>query len=145
LVLNSGTGDFICLILGTYAPLVLRETQEGQFIVVGECYVHGLSDGVGILGPLPDHWHVIVKGDAWGLQTQVFTSSKDNRGTLDDPRLQALPEIWERVVIERTPDDPSIFQWFRNVENNELVNSDPRCDPNFLESREIELQTFALV
>ncbi|KAF1829300.1 HET-domain-containing protein [Decorospora gaudefroyi] len=138
-------GDSICLLLGTYAPMVLRRTASGQFLVVGECYVHGLSDAVGILGPLPYHWTTIIKGDALGRPTQRFVHLGDRQETLDDPRLDHLPSDWERVTYERMPDDPAIFERFRNRETGELVNYDPRLFPEALEASGIALQAFRLI
>ena len=138
-------GDSICLILGTYAPTVLRQTQSEQFCVVGECYVHGLSDAVGILGPLPDHWSAIIRGDALGRPTPRYISLEDQHETKDDPRLGPLPDKWERVTSVRSAEDPSIFERFKNLETDELVDSDPRLFPDALVARGIELQRFALI
>jgi hypothetical protein len=124
--------------------MVLRRTSSGQFHVVGECYVHGLSDAVGILGPLPDHWETIIKGDALGRPTQRFVHLRDHEETLNDPRLKPLPWNWERATYERLADDPAIFERFRNVETGELVNYDPRLFPEALEARGVELQSFRL-
>ncbi|KAM5511694.1 ankyrin and het domain protein [Fusarium oxysporum f. sp. phaseoli] len=38
-------GDFICILYGCSVPVVLRKTQEGQMILIGEAYVHGKMDG----------------------------------------------------------------------------------------------------
>lgn len=138
-------GDSICLILGTYAPMVLRQTQSGQFFVVGECYVHGLSDAVGILGPLPDHWIAIIRGDALGRPRPRYISLKHQHEIKDDPRLGSLPSDWERVTSTRSAEDPSIFDRFRNLETGELVDSDPRLFPDALVARGVDLQHFALI
>jgi hypothetical protein len=37
-------GDLICIILGCATPIILRRV-EGHFVVVGECYVHGIMHG----------------------------------------------------------------------------------------------------
>lgn len=39
--------DVICILYGSSMPMVLREVN-GEFMVVGECYVHGLMDGEGL-------------------------------------------------------------------------------------------------
>ena len=125
--------------------MILRRTSFGQFHVVGECHVHGLSDAVGILGPLPDHWKVIIKGDAFGRPTHRFFHLSDNEETLNDPRLEPLPLNWERATYERFANDPAIFERFRNLVTGELVNYDPRLSPERLEARGVELQSFRLV
>jgi hypothetical protein len=131
--------------LGTYAPLILRQTPSGHFNVVGESYVHGLSDAVGILGPLPDEWKVIIRGDAFGRPTLRFVHLSNNEETLNDPRLGPLPSDWERATYERSVDDPAIFERFKNRITGELVNYDPRLSPERLQARGIELQSFRLV
>jgi hypothetical protein len=112
---------------------------------VGECYLHGLADAVGFLGPLPDHWKTIIKGDAVGRPTQRFINLKNGEEILDDPRLGPLPWNWERATYERRADDPDIFERFRNLETGELVNYDPRLSPKALEARGVELQSFKLI
>jgi hypothetical protein len=44
----TATGDIICLIYGSEVPFVLRSMSgehEGDYQLVGECYVHGIMDG----------------------------------------------------------------------------------------------------
>lgn len=107
--------------------------------------MHGLSDAVGILGPLPDHWKTIIKGDALGRPTQCFVRPSDHEETLDDPRLEPLPMNWARATYERLADDPAIFERFKNLETDELVNYDPRFSPEMLEARGVKLEPFRLV
>jgi hypothetical protein len=125
--------------------MVLRQTSSGQFHVVGECYVHGLSDAIGLLGPLPEHWKTIIKGDALGRPMQYFVNLVDFVETLNDPRLEPLPWDWERATYERLADDPAIFERFRNLVTGELVNYDPRLSPDALEACGIKLQPFRLI
>lgn len=107
--------------------------------------MHGLSDSVGILGPIPNGWKAIIKGDALGRQTQRFVRISDHEETLDDPRLPLLPSNWERIMYERGPDDPTVFERFRNLETDEIVNYDPRLVPEVLETLGVELQPFELI
>jgi hypothetical protein len=48
-------GDKICLILGAGTPFIIREKEPvgktgngDMFLLVGECYIHGLMEGEGI-------------------------------------------------------------------------------------------------
>jgi hypothetical protein len=107
--------------------------------------VHGLSDAVGILGPLPDHWEAIIKPDASGISRQRFIHFGDNAETLDDPRLDALPREWERGTYGRLAGDPAIFETFKNRVTGEVVNYDPRLSLEALDARGIKLQAFRLV
>ncbi|QIW97251.1 hypothetical protein AMS68_002769 [Peltaster fructicola] len=49
--LNTESGDIIVIALGATVPWVLRplvkagQAEEGKYLFVGECYVHGLMDG----------------------------------------------------------------------------------------------------
>jgi hypothetical protein len=124
--------------------MVLRRTSSGTFKVVGECYVHGLGDAVGILGSLPDHWRTIIKGDALGRPTQHFLNIKNGEETVNDPRLGPLPAEWERVTSERLAEDPATFERFRNLETGAVLNSDPRWFPDALLARGIQLGSFSL-
>ena len=38
-------GDVVCVFLGGRVPWVIRQMSESSYILVGECYVHGLMDG----------------------------------------------------------------------------------------------------
>jgi len=37
--------DLLCLIPGLRVPFMLRRWTEGGYLLVGECYVHGLMYG----------------------------------------------------------------------------------------------------
>ncbi|KAH9938936.1 heterokaryon incompatibility protein-domain-containing protein [Amylocystis lapponica] len=38
-------GDWVCALLGGEMPFVLRDKGNGQFRLIGECYLHGIMDG----------------------------------------------------------------------------------------------------
>jgi hypothetical protein len=42
-------GDMVSLIYGAVTPFLIRKTEtEGEYLLVGECYVHGIMDGQGM-------------------------------------------------------------------------------------------------
>lgn len=44
----ASAGDAVCVLRGCHVPFVLRpagEEDEGRFVVLGECYVHGIMNG----------------------------------------------------------------------------------------------------
>lgn len=45
-------GDVVCVLFGGKVPFCLRPTSGGRYLLVGECYVHGLMTGeaMGMLG-----------------------------------------------------------------------------------------------
>jgi hypothetical protein len=42
---TSRHGDIICVLFGGEVPYVLRPTGTGRYLVVGECYLHGIMNG----------------------------------------------------------------------------------------------------
>ena len=52
-------GDVVCVILGCNSPLLLRPLSNGNYTVVGECYIHGFMNGEALLGPLPEGWKAV--------------------------------------------------------------------------------------
>jgi hypothetical protein len=46
--ITAREGDLVCLVLGGEVPFVLR-CSDDEYELVGECYVHGLMDGEGLL------------------------------------------------------------------------------------------------
>lgn len=142
----------ISLLLGTYAPIILRQTTPTtptapkSFQVVGECYIHDLSDAVGLLGPIPHPWRPVIIGDALGRLRHWFMNVATGGRTVDDPRLGTLPyDGWDHAVYERTVEDPAVFERFVNGETAEVVNHDPRMSAEALEARGVKLRTFTLV
>lgn len=39
------SNDKVCIILSANAPFVLRPRKDGQFVLVGECWIQGLMEG----------------------------------------------------------------------------------------------------
>lgn len=37
--------DALCIIWGCSVPVVLTPRPEGGYVLIGECYIHGLMDG----------------------------------------------------------------------------------------------------
>ena len=42
---RSRKGDMICLLEGCSVPAILRARAEGDFVLVGDAYVHGVMKG----------------------------------------------------------------------------------------------------
>ena len=43
--LVKAKSETICILFGSAAPFVLREDRDGVFMLVDECYIHGIMDG----------------------------------------------------------------------------------------------------
>jgi hypothetical protein len=41
---KAKAGDYVCIILGCDVPLIVRE-DDGKYVLVGECYIHGIMYG----------------------------------------------------------------------------------------------------
>lgn len=116
--LETRAGDHVCILLGCPSPMLLRPAPNNQFLVVRECYVHGLMTGEAFLGPLPDHYQLVQVAD----QTQPksflpFYNHRTGKFQFNDPRLETLP-----------PDE---------------VN--PILTPEMIEKRGVKLRTFDLI
>ena len=42
---HARSGDYICIFAGAPCPFVVRERPEGDYILIGSAYVHGMMDG----------------------------------------------------------------------------------------------------
>ncbi|KAI9876544.1 MAG: hypothetical protein M1830_006285, partial [Pleopsidium flavum] len=42
---GTRAGDKICVLLGGDMPVILRPEWDGRFMLIGECYVHGIMNG----------------------------------------------------------------------------------------------------
>ncbi|KAK4450969.1 HET-domain-containing protein [Podospora aff. communis PSN243] len=122
-------GDLVCVFLGCYTPILLRRAERSSsYVVVGPCYVHGLMNAEGFLGPVPSPWTA--------------------RRTLHDPRLNPLPpDEWEEVqgdiTLRLEYRDFDLF--FRNKQTGQVLDSDPRMQPEALRQRGVDLGLFRLI
>ncbi|PMD34449.1 HET-domain-containing protein [Hyaloscypha variabilis F] len=140
--------DIICVLLGCNLPIVLRPTARGQFQVVGECYVHGLSDAEALLGPLPKDWEIEIHVDsANGVGWPIFVRKPTDTRTWQDPRLPRLPPGWEGIPHPELSSGTTgpLFNRFKSTITNETTEFDPRLSPEALEERGVKLQRFQLI
>jgi hypothetical protein len=90
-------GDLICILLGCHSPIVLRpaagdnnSNDSSMFRVVGESYVLGLSEGEGLLGPLPANIRRKFGSNSdWGVYS-YFENVLTGEKSFEDPRLSSL-------------------------------------------------------
>lgn len=146
---QARAGDIVTVLLGSPSPVLLRPNSDQggarTFSVVGECFVHGLQDAASLLGPLAPPFEGVaawVDGDRRCLR---FHNTQTGQVTQDDPRLEPLPE-WERSVDKLVDgDDTTLYDFFRHKVTGELVNYDPRLEPDMLEARGVRLEWYDLV
>ncbi|CCT64715.1 related to heterokaryon incompatibility protein [Fusarium fujikuroi] len=143
-------GDVICVVLGCDFPVLLRPCKDNTWKFLSDCYVWDLETAQGLIGPLPPPWQQQLFYDPI-IEHRSFTRYYNhNTGelTAEDPRLEPLVG-WQRVSLEElgrdlTGDDPEVYEFFRNMEDGRIVNSDPRLEPEALECRGVNLETFVL-
>lgn len=143
---DTQLGDTVAIFLGAPNALILRPSKSSadQFTVVGECFVYGLHDAIALLGALPHSWTGIaawVHGDRRVIR---YLNTETKEKTMEDPRLKPSPQ-WERVERELDRDDPTIYDFFQHKETGEVINYDPRLEPEKLGERGVELTWFSLL
>ena len=145
---SARSGDTVCVLLGSKVHMLLRpfsNVTESGFTVIGECYVHGLDDGVTLLGPLPSDWKIQVgKGPSSVAAVHRYKNLVTDKVAEEDPRLAALPEDWRKINRESEHDDPALFQTYMNCRTGEEINYDPRLTVNELRRERVKVQTFSL-
>jgi len=87
----SMEGDQVCVFPGCSIPLLLRPVAQGQYEIVGECFVLGLMMGEALLGPLPANYTAISRlvPDDHAYYHGFLDSQTGN--ITGDPRLKKLP------------------------------------------------------
>lgn len=43
--MRAKKGDLVCILFGSEVPFVVRKEAEGKYLLVGECYMHGIMEG----------------------------------------------------------------------------------------------------
>jgi hypothetical protein len=43
--MTARPGDAVCILFGGHVPFILRERENSEHAMIGECYVHGIMDG----------------------------------------------------------------------------------------------------
>jgi Heterokaryon incompatibility protein (HET) len=84
-------GDVVCVLLGCRAPMILRPNGTGGHLVVGESFIHGLSKGEAILGPLPKHIRIakVIQNESVGYAFG-FVNGLTNTTSFLDPRFKVF-------------------------------------------------------
>jgi hypothetical protein len=89
---HTEVGDQICVLLGLDAPIVPRAVGASRYRVVGESYIHGISQGEMILGPLPKNMTLTrVHEERTNSYPFAFIDPTTGVVSLMDPRMNTLP------------------------------------------------------
>lgn len=135
-------GDVVAIFLGCSNPMVLRP-KEGRYSIIGESFVCGLDDAIKLLGPLPEPWRVITRTTSRAPHLHYFFDPRTGETIREDPRPGPLYN-WSRVDREPDGDDPIHFDFFEHEDTGLFINYDPRLEPEMIEDRGIQLETFTL-
>jgi len=89
--LSARPGDMVCVLLGCYSTVLLRQTRDDTYQLVGQSYMSGVNAGEALLGPLPEHLRPINYRDDQGIMHQ-FALWNEHTGEVQfkDPRLDKL-------------------------------------------------------
>jgi hypothetical protein len=84
-------GDTNSVLLGCSVPFVLRATENGQYKVVGGCYVCGLMGSEALLGSLPEHVKFVWRFDEGLGYWPAYIDRGTGEALVVDPKLGPLP------------------------------------------------------
>ncbi|KAI1144510.1 HET-domain-containing protein [Hypoxylon sp. FL0543] len=126
---SAEPGDVVCVILGCSTPLLLRPLGNGEFRLVGPCFVAGLANGEGLLGPLPENIRVVIAIDEDGKEEIAFKDALSGEIFHEDPRLKSLP-VDLTDFRQRLSEDP-----------NSLIY----IEPKILREHGVDLEYFDIV
>ena len=136
-------GDWVVVLLGCQSPMVLRPNPDGTFIVIGECYVHGIKSGEALLGPLPGNWRrVMRRNEGQGGYHVAYVNREMGICQVEDPRLGPLPDDWCEV---EHPYQQRYAKFRKRNTDQPATKFDPRLSPEALYKRGVELREFKLV
>ena len=136
--------DIVAVLLGCDQLMVLRLASSRQFRVIGPCYIQGMMDAEGLLGPVIEPWQA-QRRNVNGYYTPHFFNTHTGVVSTEDPRLPPLPDEWEQMPRKRTADDPYNFLEFKSKLTGMVINSDPRMLPESLTEQNVDLQTIQLI
>lgn len=117
--------------------------ESGNLAVIGDCYIHGLTNGEALLGTLPHGWQrSMILTAEWGFQ-KGYVERETGDHMVEDPRLGELPSGW-RLTDRDAPAD--WVNWFVNDKTAEqlLWPIDPRMTADAFRARGVPLQEFLL-
>lgn len=43
--MRARKGDLVCILHGSEVPFVIRKEAGGKYLLIGECYMHGIMEG----------------------------------------------------------------------------------------------------
>jgi hypothetical protein len=71
---ETQVGDIVCLLLRGRVPYILRPLENGNYHLIGECYLHDMMDGL-ILFALQTGWDPAKSREDWVRESYHFGRS----------------------------------------------------------------------
>ena len=138
----SDDGDVIVIFPGCDVPIVLRQHAGGAFTVIGECYVHGLSYGESLFGPLESSLRMHPK-QLNGVDGQRWEFSACRRygegiALFPDPRLD-----WDKLKVENENAELQFDVFDSDGKRGRVYATRP--DVGYFRARGIPLQVIELI
>jgi hypothetical protein len=103
------TGDRVCVFFGHDCPMLLRLVSDSKFLVVGECFMHHLSEGQALLGNLPNNVQAVRVEQPSGGRRWGFKDSNSGNISYEDPRLSSFPIDHTQYRRSIQKEDPDLF------------------------------------
>jgi len=89
--LSARPGDAVCVLLGCWSTILLRQTKDDTYQVVGQLYMPGVNAGEALVGPLPEHLRLVEYSDEEGEGfTLAYRNDRTEEVQFQDPRLDKL-------------------------------------------------------
>jgi hypothetical protein len=135
--------DQVVVLLGCRFAVILRPLPDTTYLFVGCAYVHGIMDAEVLLGPMPEGWEVLIRGDENGDQQQRFRGPDGGEGD-EDPRLGEMGGEWERVWVRDGMWPEKQVKAWRDREGR-VMRSDPRMISKALRERGVVFEEFRML
>ncbi|GAP86905.1 putative ankyrin and het domain protein [Rosellinia necatrix] len=140
-------GDQIWTIFGCLQHLLLRPVGEGQYIVIGECFVSGYCNGEAVLGPLPPEiqqiFTVIGRRPWW-----VYDDTSTGVRHYIDPRLRSLGvdlTEYEQSLEQKRSEQESLDKKLLEEDCDNYLEIQPEELSSLLGARGVKVQSIDLV
>jgi hypothetical protein len=140
-------GDIVYLVLGFQFPLVLHPIagEPGFFELRGECYIPGLMESQGLLGPITLGWRLF---SLWRAKHWWYLFTNGLIKTQNDPRLPPLPPNWrigfqfgDILQDDEYDSNGNIGEIrFVNEKEGKVQWHDPRLTPESLKARGVKIE-----
>jgi len=89
--LYARPGDIVCVLLGCWSIILLRQTKDDTYQVVGQLYMPGVNAGEALVGPLPEHLRLVEYSDEEGEGVKLaYRNDSTEEVQFQDPRLDKL-------------------------------------------------------